>query len=161
MQLSDALRYVQISDRFCKVIRCGPAKVCDHLSTCFVKLWKLFSTIVGLGERSSPHAAGLKQHQYYTWTLSKHIKTNVVMEMSFNKLTFFNSSGRMVKAEAWILRKLVFLFNRTAKRGHRPREAGIRELMRIAGIDVPDVSPRGPRGPLSAVKSYMHASISK
>eukprot|EP00435_Cladocopium_sp_Y103_P068251 s243_g31.t1 len=52
---------------------------------------------------------------------------------------------RMVRAEAWILRKLVFLFNRAAKRGHRPREAGIRELFKIAGIDVPDLSPRGPR----------------
>ena len=53
--------------------------------------------------------------------------------------------GRMVRAEAWILRKMVFLFNRAAKRGHRPREAGIRELMQVAGIDIPDLSPRGPR----------------
>ena len=53
--------------------------------------------------------------------------------------------GRVVRAEAWILRKLVYLFNRAAKRGHRPREAGIRELMQVAGIDVPDLSPRGPR----------------
>lgn len=50
-----------------------------------------------------------------------------------------------MKGEAWILRKLVYQFNRVAKRGHRPREAGIRELMVIAGIDVPDISPRGPR----------------
>lgn len=53
--------------------------------------------------------------------------------------------GRVVRAEAWILRKLVYLFNRTAKRGHRPREEGIRKLMEVAGIDIPDISPRGPR----------------
>lgn len=52
------------------------------------------------------------------------------------------TSGAKVRGEAHIIKKLVFIFARAVKRGHRPREAGIRELMQIAGIEVPDLSPR-------------------
>ncbi len=52
------------------------------------------------------------------------------------------TSGARVRGEAHVIKKLVFIFARAVKRGHRPREAGIRELMQVAGIEVPDLSPR-------------------
>ena len=45
--------------------------------------------------------------------------------------------GDVIRVEAWILRRLVFLFARVARRGHRPREHNIRLLMEAAGIPVP------------------------
>lgn len=46
--------------------------------------------------------------------------------------------GHVVKLESWILKRLVFIFARAARRGHRPRQAGLRELMTIAGIPIPE-----------------------
>lgn len=60
------------------------------------------------------------------------------------------SPGVAIRSEAHILKKLVGLFARVAKRGHRPREAGIRELMVVSGIDVPDRSLRSSSKRLSS-----------
>jgi|Cyp1metagenome_2_1107374.scaffolds.fasta_scaffold00077_9 hypothetical protein len=50
-------------------------------------------------------------------------------------------SGETVKIEAWIIKRLVYIFARLAKRGHRPRQESLRELMEIAGLPVPERSP--------------------
>lgn len=46
--------------------------------------------------------------------------------------------GKVVRVEAWILRRLVYVFTRVARRGHRPREFCIRSLMEVANIPVPE-----------------------
>lgn len=46
--------------------------------------------------------------------------------------------GKVVRVEAWILRRLVYVFTRVARRGHRPREFSIRSLMEVANIPVPE-----------------------
>lgn len=50
--------------------------------------------------------------------------------------------GHVIQTESWILRALTFIFARSAKRGHRPREPQIRDLMVAADIPVPVSSPR-------------------
>ena len=40
--------------------------------------------------------------------------------------------------EAWILRRLVYIFARISKRGHRPREYNLRLLMEASGIPIPE-----------------------
>ena len=49
--------------------------------------------------------------------------------------------GAIIQTEAWILRSLVFIFSRAAKRGHRPREPQMIQLMIAAEVPVPDPSP--------------------
>lgn len=51
-------------------------------------------------------------------------------------------SGKEIMAEACVIRNLVFVFARAARRGHRPREPQMRELMTAAGITVPDATPQ-------------------
>ena len=51
-----------------------------------------------------------------------------------------SNQGKVVRVEAWIVRRLVYAFSRLAKRGHRPREANIRSLMERASIPVPPPS---------------------
>ena len=67
--------------------------------------------------------------------------------------------GHVIQTESWILRDLTFIFARTAKRGHRPREPQIRELMMAAEIPVPLASPRsmssaGSSGSMSLESQY-------
>ena len=56
--------------------------------------------------------------------------------------------GGALQTEGWILRSLVYCASRAIKRGHRPKEVEIRELMELAEIPVPEPSPRGTQGAL-------------
>ena len=59
--------------------------------------------------------------------------------------------GDVAKIEAWILRDLIYIFSRAVKRGHKPREPELLELMRAADLPIPSapssteslVSPTG------------------
>lgn len=54
-----------------------------------------------------------------------------------------------MQIEGWILRSLVYCASRAIKRGHRPKEPEIRQLMTLADIPIPLVSPRGKTGILA------------
>ncbi len=45
--------------------------------------------------------------------------------------------GKIARRESWKLRRLVSVFNRMAKRGHYPRERGIRRIYQDSGIPLP------------------------
>jgi hypothetical protein len=49
--------------------------------------------------------------------------------------------GDVIKVEAWLLRDLAYIFARAARRGHRPREDEMLELMRAADIPIPEYVP--------------------
>ena len=50
--------------------------------------------------------------------------------------------GDAIKVEAWLLRDMVYLFSRAAKRGHRPRESEMITLMQAAEIPIPEYRSR-------------------
>ncbi|CAL1158689.1 unnamed protein product, partial [Cladocopium goreaui] len=73
-----------------------------------------------------------------------------IMEAVEMFLHYARSRGRalpsrhVIKVESWILKRLIFLFARLAKRGHRPREEALRSLMGAANLPIPE--PRGTSG---------------
>lgn len=69
--------------------------------------------------------------------------------------------GGIIKAEAWVLRRMVSIFSMVARRPHTPRERGIQQLFEAIGI-----SPTGgssstlegalqPNGFFSSLNDYM------
>ena len=64
--------------------------------------------------------------------------------------------GDVVRVEAWIIRDLVYCFSRVIKRGHRPREEELVQLMESCGIPVPEPSPgRRSSGPLGFASAQL------
>ena len=51
--------------------------------------------------------------------------------------TYVSCRGHEVRAEAWLLRRLITIFAKMAKRPHAPRDPGVRDLFRASGIPVP------------------------
>ena len=52
-------------------------------------------------------------------------------------LAIARTGGSEAKIAAWIIRRLITVFNRAAKRGHFPRERAMRRIYAIAGIPLP------------------------
>ena len=48
-----------------------------------------------------------------------------------------SSRGHELRAEAWLLRRMVTIFAKMAKRPHAPRDPGVRDLFHASGIPVP------------------------
>ena len=46
----------------------------------------------------------------------------------------FAAAGAQIKTQAWIVRRLISLFGRFAKRPHRPRQIAFRRMMAAAGM---------------------------
>ena len=61
----------------------------------------------------------------------------------YNQLRLFCMCGCMyltgpeLQAQAWIVRNMVTIFAKVAKRPHTPRDAGIRRLFNASGIPIP------------------------
>ena len=53
------------------------------------------------------------------------------------------SSGETIRLQAWVIRRLISIFSRHAKRGHFPRERGVQKIYQAAGIALP-ADPRIP-----------------
>ena len=63
--------------------------------------------------------------------------------LAFNHSARVFASGQEVRIEAWIVRSLVYVASRAIKRGHRPKEPELRDLMSAVDIPIPTPSPRG------------------
>ena len=46
-----------------------------------------------------------------------------------------NCQGATIKTQAWVVRRLICIFSRAAKRGHVPRQREFRSFMRAVGMD--------------------------
>ena len=44
------------------------------------------------------------------------------------------AAGTTIKTQAWMIRRLISLFSRTAKRPHQPRQADLRAMMQEVGM---------------------------
>ena len=64
------------------------------------------------------------------------------MDVLYMMNVTWSNLGDAIKVEAWLLRDLVYVFSRAAKRGHRPREDEMLTLMRAAEIPIPDIMRR-------------------
>ncbi|CAE7576074.1 unnamed protein product [Symbiodinium sp. CCMP2456] len=53
-------------------------------------------------------------------------------------LAVCGSLGDVCRTQAWVLKRLVSIFARAARRGHYPRERAFRDIYRTAGIPLPD-----------------------
>lgn len=52
--------------------------------------------------------------------------------------------GETIKTEAWVLRRLVTIFSQVARRPHVPRDAQMRRLFSVVGIEAsPTAEPTG------------------
>ena len=45
--------------------------------------------------------------------------------------------GSLARGQAWMLKRLVSLFNRASRRGHYPRDQGMRDIYLGSGIPLP------------------------
>ena len=59
---------------------------------------------------------------------------------SSNSSTQPPSSGDDVKTQAWMLRRLISIFSRAAKRPHTPRDKGFRSMMKEVGMEIKSIS---------------------
>lgn len=86
------------------------------------------------------------------------VKLFVMMDGSGTGLHVFPCrSGKACRFQAWKLKRLVSVFSRVAKRGHYPRERGIRRIFTGAGIPLPS-DPRHLPNKAIYIASYIFFS---
>ena len=46
-------------------------------------------------------------------------------------------AGTELRTQGWVIRRLITIFAKCAKRPHEPRDAGVRDLFRQSNIPIP------------------------
>ena len=110
--------------------------------------WTIFCIGAAPGQTFYPQSPGLNSIMYAC--RSKMIGIHVPRSHNFS----LAASGSQSRAQAWILKRLISLFKRSSRRGHYPREQGMRNIYIASGIPLP-LNPAAQGHTLRMKKTYM------
>ena len=77
-----------------------------------------------------------KQNLIHRWYFATWSPNCITDQLVFS-CGFISISGSTAKGQAWIIKRLISIFTRSAARGHYPREPGMRAIFVSAGIELP------------------------